>query len=1212
MLLGRLWEKYFTLLAVLVTALVLATTLTTPTARQEAVELPRDLAYAYVLNLTNTGITPVHAVGISPSKILIAGRIGDANAVVLLDVSNPYEDPKVLQAYPLTGSPTCMDVDGYPVTRIAVGTDRGEVLVFKVEKGDVVGYVHRIFGADFYVNQVFVAKSPTGSNKIIALVSEGGPKAIPCSKCYVYAFDETTPGLFRAGPVVGNASLSMEKVDVQMVAPLKVFTAGGVYYDASSVFLAYVPTGNRVNIVINVSYVYNNTLRKAANAIIKVVAYSKKLNMVFIYGVSTDASGVARIPIPIIDNTVFNANISIIGIDGSEVWSYTFTPERHVIIDNEVYLPPVILLTPPAIGDASRLFGLPPFLQLKLVKLDLSGVPMTYSVAAELEKPLPIDTTQMLFVYGGRSVVAVFNAQSKGNTTLVTVATQGKKLVLSAKTLDYVGEDTALIDVATYPGSDYIVVGFSSSSAGKVRVYRVSSKFDLTYIYPFDSPIRRVTSAVGLQSYVYSTVLSSGLQLLLSVDSAVPLLRNNTELIASELGYVDGSVLPDLTAAFLVTPNSITIVKNLNVVVSMRRPVALNAITAPSVKLRIALPGNETLDKVYAVFYYPPNGSKQLKPDENGLLVLNNIIPHVNYSVYIGYSEPYIKPTTISVHIRDFRDALIPVNLSYKVFTVRLVVVDSISITPVAPYIVVVDGRVAAGPTKATVLPVDIVYGVHNITVAPAKEGEAVYTPVSTALYVSQDTTLDITLTRRVYNLRLVLIDSLTNSTPIAPLLLSVTNALPYNSTIPHGTGFVDVKVFYGNTTVTVAPGPGFEGVYQEQRQAILVANNTVVKVRLERIKYPVVLSLADGFGVPLLSPVDIIVNGTTYATEVRKPPRVELRLPYGLWVIEAKPSKGYENIYEPYTATVIVDGARTLSISMARVHYTLNLILLDDYGALITPVVVDIVGVVKLSYTIEPPMRNVIVSLPYGNYTVSIKPAQGYENVYSNVTHGVFLTQPLTTAIRVPRQKYTLSITVRDTPFGILRGAFDLLINGTKYAESFRGGTITLPYGVYLVQLMPTGVYAQMYEAPQPVVVKLFNNTNMVITVGRRMYTFTLYIREGATPIRDATVTLVNLETGAVFTMLISGDDGIISTKLPFASYEVSITHPNYYGTSLVYNIDSDKTDIVYLNPTVTTMIWRFSPLIITLVVIGIAIYAGLKIRAIIAKRLVTEEEVF
>jgi len=1211
MLLGRGWEKYFTPLTVLVTALVLVATLTTPTARQEAVELPRDLAYAYVLNLTSTSITPVHAVGISPSKILIAGRIGDANAVVLLDVSNPYEDPKVLQAYPLTGSPTCMDVDGYPVTRIAVGTDRGEVLVFKVEKGDVVGYVHRIFGADFYVNQVFVAKSPIGSNKIIAFVSEGGPKAIPCSKCYVYAFDETIPGLFRAGPVVGNASLSMEKIDVQMVAPLKVFTAGGVYYDASSVFLAHVPTGNRVNIVINVSYVYNNTLHKAANAIIKVVAYSKKLNMVFIYGVSADASGVARIPVPIIDNTVFNANISIIGIDGSELWSYTFTPERHVIIDNEVYLPPVTLPTPPAIGDASKLFGLPPFLQLKLIKLDLSDIPIAYSVAAELEEPLPIDTTQMLFVYGGRSVVAVLNSQSRGNTTLVTVATQEKKLVLSAKTLDYVGEDTALIDVATYPDSDYIVVGFNSSSAGKVRVYRVSSKFDLTYIYPFDSPIRRVTSAVGLQSYVYSTVLSQGLQLLLSVDSAVPLLRNSTELIAGEPGYVDGGVLPDLTAAFLVTPSSITIVKNLNVVVSMRRPVALNAITAPSVKLRIALPGNETLDKVYAVFYYPPNGSKQLKPDENGLLVLNNIIPHVNYSVYVGYSEPYIKPTTISVHIRDFRDALIPVNLSYKVFTVRLVVVDSISITPVAPYIVVVDGRVVAGPTKATVLPVDVVYGMHNITVAPAKEGEAVYTPVSTALYVSQDTTLNITLTRRVYNLRLVLIDSFTNSTPIAPLLLSVTNALPYNSTIPYGTGFVDVKVFYGNTTVTVVPGPGFEGVYQEQRQKILVVNNTIVKVRLERIKYPVVLSLADGFGVPLLSPVDIIVNGTTYATEVREP-RVELRLPYGLWVIEVKPSKGYENIYEPYTATVIVDGARTLSIPMARAHYTLNLILLDDYGTLITPVVVDIVGVVKLSYTIEPPMRNVIASLPYGNYTVSIKPAQGYENVYSNVTHRVFLTQPLTTAIRVPRQKYTLSITVRDTPFGILRGAFDLLINGTKYAENFRSGTITLPYGVYLVQLMPTGVYAQMYEASQPVVVKLFNNTNMVITVSRRMYTFTLYIREGATPVKDATVTLVNLETGVVFTMLISGDDGIISTKLPFASYEVSITHPNYYGTSLMYTIDSDKTDIVYLNPTVTAMIWRFSPLIITLVVIGIAIYAGLKIRAIIAKRLITEEEVF
>jgi len=1039
---GKGCDKLFVLVIALAITIAFPLALFPPVVKQEAVQLPTGFSYAYVLSLADVGITPSYAVGISSSSVLVAGKISDVNAVVLLDVSNPYENPRALQVYPLTGSPTCMDVDGYPITRVAVGTDKGEVLVLKVDGGEIVGYVHRVFGADFYVNQVFVAKSPDGKNKVIALVSEGGPKpkTALCTQCYVYAFDEESPGLFRAGPVTGNATLAMDDVIVQMVAPLKMFTEKRVYYNASSVFLAFIRRGEYVELVINISYIEKEQVKRAAGAAIMVTAYSKKLGITYVYGVNADSNGVARVPIPVIDSTILSANISIYSVYGSEVWRYSFLPERSTIRGGRVY--PTLAITlpePPVTDDATKLYGPPPFTQFRLAVLDLSKVPTTYSVVAELQERLPAETKQMSFVSGGGRAVAVL--QIGGNATLATVSASGKRLYLSSKTVDYVGLDAELVSVATYPDAGYVIAGFNSGGAGKVRVYDVFKKFELTYIYHFDTPVKSVHSVIGRQGYAHIAVLSHGAQLLLSVDRAVPLFRNSTELIATVPGYVDGWVLPDLTTAFLTSPSSVTVVKNLNTIISSRQSVALDAITAPTVKLKILLPEGESLDKVNATFRYPLDGLKLLKPDKDGFIVLKNIVPYVSYSIDIRYEEPYIKPIKLPIFIHEFKDMVIPVALEYKVFTVKLNVVDPISETPVAPYIVLVDGRVEAKPTRDTTLSLSIVYGMHNITIAPAPEAEHVYTPTTISAYVNQDMALNVTLMRRMY---------------------------------------------------------------------------------------------------------------------------------------------------------------------------TLSLNLLDDYGTLIAPVVVNVTGVERSAYIVQPPMRTIVLSLPYGNYTVSVNPVSGYERVYSSTSLNISLAQPLATAVRIPRQRYSISISIRDEPFNRLIGAFDLLVNGSRHATNFRGGSIVLPYGTYTLQLTPIGDYARMYEASKPVTLHLTNNTNLVIPVSRRMYSFTIFIREGATPIKDAVVTITNLETGTTFTTLISGEEGSISTKMPFASYEVAIAHPNYHGVSITYVIDGDKIDVVYLSPTLTTVLWRYAPLIITLVVIGIAIYAGFKIRAIIAKRLVVEEEVF
>ncbi|MEM1609097.1 MAG: hypothetical protein QXG81_07495, partial [Ignisphaera sp.] len=194
--------------------------------------LPTDFAYAYRISLPSW-IKPVYGIGVSQNRILIAGTINGSNAVALIDVSDPYQEPKILQLYSLTGSPTWLDTDGYPPTRVVIGSDKGEILLLKLSGGDIIGYVHRVLGADFYVDKAYIARGGGGSTKIIVLVSEGGPRALPCMKCYVYAFDENLPGIFRAGYMTGNVSIHFDKIYVQDVEPLKMFTPDGVYYDAS-------------------------------------------------------------------------------------------------------------------------------------------------------------------------------------------------------------------------------------------------------------------------------------------------------------------------------------------------------------------------------------------------------------------------------------------------------------------------------------------------------------------------------------------------------------------------------------------------------------------------------------------------------------------------------------------------------------------------------------------------------------------------------------------------------------------------------------------------------------------------------------------------------------------------------------------------------------------------------------------------------------------
>ncbi|MEL9940739.1 MAG: hypothetical protein QW348_07705 [Ignisphaera sp.] len=1174
--------------------------------------LPTDFAYAYRISLPSW-IKPVYGIGVSQNRILIAGTINGSNAVALIDVSDPYQEPKILQLYSLTGSPTWLDTDGYPPTRVVIGSDKGEILLLKLSGGDIIGYVHRVLGADFYVDKAYIARGGGGSTKIIVLVSEGGPRALPCMKCYVYAFDENLPGIFRAGYMTGNVSIHFDKIYVQDVEPLKMFTPDGVYYDASQVFISYLPA-QYIVLVTNISYVYNNTLHKAANALVEVLAYSKTLNVSYLYGVNADESGVARIPIPIVGNETLLANLSIRDTAGNIMWFFSFNPKYYKVVDNEVYIPPVTLPSPPDTRNALKVYGTPPFMRVKISLFDLSSVPSSYSSKAETKDSLLLNFDSMKFVRGAASpsIIAVFGSSSAGTVTLSTVSIQGNSILIGNKFVDYVGSGANLVDVSAYPSGDTVIIGVNTPSSSNIRFYSVGPSFTLQYIYPFEASIRRVCTAIVGQTYSYAVISSQGIQVMASRQYAVPLFRNSTYLAASESGYVDGSVLEDTSTSFLVTSSEIVVIKNINTLISSSKPVSLDSITAPSLRLRILLPANESIAKVHAVFKYPA-GSITLKPDENGQIVVRNIIPGIAYSVRIDYEEPYIEGVVLdNIVAISFRDIDEVIQLKYRTFRLSINVYDNVSRRVVAPYIVLLDGNVVAGPTTAPTVTISAIYGPHTIAVAPAKGFEAAYNSTFISLFVNKNTSIDVSLQRRMYKVYIKIFDSITNGSVVAPLQMSVANGLEYNLSIPAFKSLsTALTVPYGNTTIVVKPAKGFENAYNEKTLNLFVDSDKNVSITMERKIYTMTLYVRDFISNALVAPIDVFVNGSPRISKTSDN-TISLSIPYGNWSIAITPSKGFENVYENYEEVIYANGNIAVNATIQRKSHIVTIYFGDDFNRLIAPLKVSIMGAINKVFLVDPSSRSVIASLPFGNYTVRAEPAEGFENIYETVSTKIFVSNPMTMNIRIPRIKYTLSIRVVDDPFGKLIGDFDLYVNNSLYMQKFRGGNITLPYGTYTIQLVPQQAYTAIYSSSKPVTVSLYNNSQITVAVPRNRYKLTIYLREGTTPIKDATAQIINLETGTTLTSLISSDDGSISTQLPYSSYRIEISHPSYQSKTLLVNLGSDYTTVEYLSPTIQALIWRFMPIIATLIGLGIAVYIAFKIRTIIASRLMREEEIF
>ncbi|MEM1844908.1 MAG: hypothetical protein QW311_04535, partial [Ignisphaera sp.] len=625
------------------------------------------------------------------------------------------------------------------------------------------------------------------------------------------------------------------------------------------------------------------------------------------------------------------------------------------------------------------------------------------------------------------------------------------------------------------------------------------------------------------------------------------------------------------------------------------------------------------------VFRYP-GGTVEYRLNGDTSLMLKNILINVEYELNIYTGRPYIynssirfvlrEDMTIDIIRKEYTDlptkprcCNLDIGLKYREYDVVLRIVDGFLYgRPIVPIDIYIDGILLKENTYEDTHTIRMLYGVHKIEVRPSKGFEDAYTTALTEIFIDKDTEVQIVIERKTYNVMIKVVDELTNSYPIAPINITIFKTFYIISSENY---VINVTLPYGAYRVTLKPCEGYEKVYGVKEIEMNVPKIRVYTISMSRNMYRVDIRLRDIYSEELVAPINLYLNGTLIASNNTES-RIIRNIHYGNWTLRVAPSEGYGYVYEPYDIELRVYENIIQEVAVPRVHYTIMIDLVDVYGRIVSPLSVAVRGPMSTEDIVEPPGRTIYLMLPYGMYNIDVQPLN--TSIYTPHTMSMEIRSSQNIKIPIQRVKYRLDIKAEDRYIGVVVGRFDVYINGTKMVENIAITTsIDIPYGVYSVQLIPSGTWDRGYEPSNLVVVNVVGDTSITIPVNRKTYALKVVVVEGVNPVRNAIVTIYSMETLAIITQLITDERGTIETKIPYGSYRIVVSHPDYNIGEIPYiTLDSDRSELISISPTPIALLWRYMPVIATLIGLGIAIYVIMKVRAILAKRLAPEEELF
>ena len=887
--------------------------LTQAQAQMDGIELSTPYAYTIPVKIVgNLSVSKVLMINESVVMVVASGPSRDY--VALLDVSNPYSDAVVLQLYPLVGRVTSFSTDGWPITRVSVGTDKGEVLLFSVSGGRIYKMLEAVLGADFYVKKTAILRNSSGVHKVVALVSEGPLTTGPCTSCYIYVFSEGSSGVLKIGNRVGNATTSYEGILPQDIAPLTVFDGSSYYYDASMFAIAWVEKGDLITLTFNVTYWVDDTLTPASGALVEVIAYDTEQGLTYRYGLNADDKGVAEIPVP----RGLMAQVSVWDIYGRN-YNYTYDTSVLPSYVDRVYVTTFTLSAPPITTPASAYYKTPEFLLANLQVLDVSGAPDSYANVGFMNFKILPTASGLSFLKGvnDSEYLITYHDPEDEDLKLVRVNTSLNK---TSVTTEYAGAGARLNTALTLHDGRLAVLVLSD---GRVKVYSLvegnnSKSYRLLNTYVAGGEVSKVKIFPGGEAQAIFLETSEGLQLLRLTPYLTPLLRRDLVLNFAEEPHVDSDILSDFSVGVACGGDKLTILKNLNLMIG-GEPVSVESFRAGEAVIKVIPPGNESVTEASVTFKYP-GGSLTKTPSEDGVVVFNNILPNVTYEITVTHSRPYVNPAETLIKISTFTDTYLEIPLTYKEFTLYLSVIDSVSGDLIAPYSVIVDNKTVIPSTGSRYAEVRVLYGTHVLRVGPAPGYENVYEPFETTLTVLSNQSVDVTLFRKIYLLELRVEDALTTKL-IAPVEVEVGGEV---QTVDPAVARAYFVLPYGDYTVLVRPLEGYEAIYRPTTINLTLASPTTKVVRIPRNTYTLNLSIRDVTVNILKGRFDIFVNDTKVVSDVAQ--NASIVLPYGIYVVQVRPTSSYEVVYNPSQPVLVkLTDNMPLNIPVTRKYYNLR-----------------------------------------------------------------------------------------------------------------------------------------------------------------------------------------------------------------------------------------------------------------------------------------------
>ena len=356
----------------------------------------------------------------------------------------------------------------------------------------------------------------------------------------------------------------------------------------------------------------------------------------------------------------------------------------------------------------------------------------------------------------------------------------------------------------------------------------------------------------------------------------------------------------------------------------------------------------------------------------------------------------------------------------------------------------------------------------------------------------------------------------------------------------------------------------------------ISVANTTTMTVYITPKNYTLTLIATDSrTGEPI--PI--------YRAEVRGPMGISLELvltpqnssitmPYGTYMVILS-----EDHYRPSQIDLVLKSDTTVKEPLEPLMYSVSVTVTSTLDEILAQALVEAYWRGQLyssAYTNE--QGTAILVLPYGTYTINVT-AKHHEPIVMEI----MVDQALNLALKAEPTLYNFTATIVDSEFRtkLPSGTVTLSRNGKPY------GKYNFTNGVFIVML-PYGEYSAKVLAPDHVegqfIFTLANKTSIEWKLAPIEYTVTIRVLDDrGKPLEGATLLISGPRTFTAYT----GPDGTFSATLRSGSYTVRIRYSGYQDYVLSINVPGPLEHTVRMRPFISTLVKRYLPLIVALIVI-------------------------